>query len=165
MNKNSRIYIFSRTRLTFKTQQILEWSKGRKLVGGLLVPNVNGLNMLLDLRQGSIHTFQVNDSYAGERIVINGLNYAKTAFEKAQTILIDAAKQSLDWLIIDEVGRLEIEQGEGLEPAVLRIVSAFQSGLIRGKLLLIIPDNLLKAAIAKYDLLGCRIFSNDFPEV
>ena len=164
MNNNKNIYILSRPIRTGKTSQLSDWAKDRVNIGGLLTPDVNGSRMIFDLRLKTFHSFEVKDTYSGEKVTIGHFLFAKSAFAKAQDILMDALLQSLDWIIIDEVGKLEIEQGEGLEPSVLRVVRAFQSGLIAGKLLLVIRDTLLEMAIEKYELVGCRILTNKLPD-
>jgi nucleoside-triphosphatase THEP1 len=88
--------------------------------------------------------------------------FAKAAFTQGQEIIERAMVSNYNWTIIDEVGKLEIEQGEGFEPAILRLVKTFQSGK-EGKLLLVIRDSLLIKAMEKYELLGCKIMSAELP--
>jgi tRNA-binding EMAP/Myf-like protein len=46
--------------------------------------------------------------------------------------------------VVDEVGKLEIEREEGLEPVISELVSYYKSEKAVGKLLLVIRDYLLK---------------------
>lgn len=162
-HNNKHIYILSRPIQTGKTSQLMDWVQSRPHIGGLLTPDVKHTRMLFDLHSRTYHPFEVKDSYAGDKIAIGSFLFAKTAFEKAQDILMKAVARSLDWIIIDEVGKLEIEQGEGLEPAVLRVVRAFQSGLVKGNLLLVIRDSLLEKAVEKYQLAGANLLTHDLP--
>lgn len=163
LNPNKHIYILSRPVQTGKTSQLMDWVQPRLHIGGLLTPDVNDMRMLFDLHTRSFHPFEVKDAYAGDKITIGKFLFAKTAFEKGQDILMKAVARSLDWIVIDEVGRLEVEQGEGLEPAVLRVVRAFQSGLVKGNLLLVIRDTLLEKAVEKYQLAGANLLTHDLP--
>ena len=66
------------------------------------------------------------------------------------------------WLLIDEVGKLETEQGEGLEPAVLQTIATYRQQK-DNRLLLVIRDTLLEQALRKYDLYGCNIINQGLP--
>lgn len=119
--------------------------------------------MIYDIGKRQYHTFEVTETYGGEKIAIGRFLFAKDAFIRAQELLNGAVSKSPDWLVIDEAGKLEIEQGEGLEPAVLNIVRAYQSQQTSGKLLLVIRDSLLQKAIDKYTLSGAHILIEQLP--
>lgn len=161
-NVNSNIYVLSRPVRSGKTMQLQEWLKTHTDAAGILTPDIGGKRMIYDVARSRFHPFEVDQTYGAEVIMIGKFLFAKTAFMLAQEIIEKAMTGQYDWTIIDEVGKLEIEQGEGFEPAILRLVKAFQSGK-EGKLLLVIRDSLLVKAMEKYELLGCKIMSAELP--
>ncbi len=119
--------------------------------------------MLYDIAKRQYHTFEVTETYGGEKIAIGRFLFAKDAFVRAREILRDALSGTPEWLVIDEAGKLEIEQGEGLEPAVQYVVRAYQNNTASGKLLLVVRDTLLAQAIDKYALSGAHILTEQLP--
>jgi len=162
MNKNRSVYIFSRSIRSGKTTQLAEWLKYKRNTSGFLTPDVDGMRMLLDIRKQKMVPFQVLKSYIGPVASIGHFRFALSGFDIGKDILTNAAPD-LEWFVVDEVGKLEIGQGEGFEPEVLRIVKRFQSGEMQGNLLLVVRDTLLDKAMEKYDLKGCNILNKDLP--
>lgn len=68
-----------------------------------------------------------------------------------------------DWVIVDEVGKLEIEQHTGIEPALSQIIDLYKVNA-KGSLLLVIRDYLLEQAIAHYKLNAVTILDKSFFE-
>lgn len=163
MNKNQNIFIFSQSIRSGKTTQLKDWIREKISIGGFLTPDINDTRMLFDIRKQKMYPFQVAEDYQGAVVSIGKFRFAKSGFDTAKDILANASG-SLEWFIIDEVGKLEIEQGEGFEPEVLRIIKRFQLQEMKGRLLLVIRDTLLEKAIEKYDLSGCIILENTLPE-
>jgi nucleoside-triphosphatase THEP1 len=161
-NVNSNIYVLSRPIRSGKTTQLQEWLKTQADAAGILTPDIGGKRMIYDIARNKFHSFEVDQTYGADVIMVGKFLFAKTAFTQAQEIIEKAMAGQYDWTIIDEVGKLEVEQGEGFEPAILRLVRAFQSGK-KGKLLLVIRDSLLVKAMEKYELLGCKIMSAELP--
>jgi nucleoside-triphosphatase THEP1 len=162
MNKNQSIYIFSKSIRSGKTTQLMEWLKHRSNVGGFLTPDVEGMRMLFDIGKQKMHPFQVMENYAGPVVSIGRFRFSIAIFNLGKNIIANASPD-LGWFMIDEVGKLEVEQGEGFEPEILRIVKRFQSEEMNGNLLLVVRDTLLTKTIEKYDLEGCSILNNDLP--
>jgi nucleoside-triphosphatase THEP1 len=161
-NINSNIYLLTRPIRSGKTTQLQEWLKTHNDTTGILTPDIGGKRMIYDITRNKFHSFEVDQSYGADVIMIGKFLFAKTAFALAKEIIEQAITRNCDWTIIDEVGKLEIEQGEGFEPSILRLVKAFQAGK-EGKLLLVIRDSLLMKAMEKYELLGCKIMSAELP--
>lgn len=161
-NRNQNIYVLSRPVRSGKTSQLQKWLKHYPLSAGILTPDIGGKRMILNIATQTYHPFEVDQTYGADVVSVGHFLFAKTAFALAQEILEHSLLQQYDWTVIDEVGKLEIEQGEGFEPAVLRLVKAFQAGR-EGRLLLVIRDTLLLKAMEKYELQGCTILTADLP--
>jgi len=160
---NSQIYIFSRAIRTGKTTALRNWSGGKPNIAGILTPDENGLRKLYDITSGTTYDLQVAETFPGPVINIGRFVFDQSVMEKAKQLLLDACYKNTDWLVIDEVGKLETEQNAGLEPAVTEIIQHYQSGKATGKLLLVIRDSLLDKALEKYVLKGAVIFSDHLP--
>jgi hypothetical protein len=161
-NRNHNIYVLSRTIRSGKTTQLQEWLKNHPDSAGILTPDIGGKRMVLNIAANTYHPFEVDQTYGADVVTIGHFLFAKKAFAMAQEILERSLLSSFEWTVIDEAGKLEIEQGEGLEPAVLRMVKAFQTGQ-PGKLLLVVRDTLLGKAFEKYELQGCTIINTELP--
>lgn len=159
---NSNIFVFSRPVRSGKTTQLQQWLQTGIDAAGILTPDVEGRRMIYDIRNKSFHTFEVDETYGGEKITIGKFLFAKTAFALAQDIIRKAVAITPAWLLIDEVGKLETEQGEGLEPAVLQTIAAYRQQK-NNRLLLVIRDTLLEQALRKYALYGCNIINQSLP--
>lgn len=162
MNKNRSVYIFTGSVRSGKTTQLKEWIQSKNDIGGFLTPDIEGMRMLFDIRKQKAYPFQVSENYVGAVASIGRFRFAMSGFELGKNIIVNASPD-LKWFVIDEAGKLEIEQGEGFEPEVLRIVKRFQSGEMQGNLLLVVRDTLLVKAIEKYGLNGCSILNNSLP--
>ena len=72
-----------------------------------------------------------------------------------QNILSATAPELTEWLVIDELGKLELAGG-GLEPALGQVLARYrQAGT--GRILLVIRDTLLAQAISRYGLQGAQV--------
>ena len=61
-------------------------------------------------------------------------------------------KVPIEWVVVDEVGPLEIRGGGGFEPAVSELITDYKAGSRKGKLLLVVRDTVLKEMQEHYGL-------------
>ncbi len=155
MRNLNHIVIFSRPVQTGKTTELFKFIKGLNDVGGFLTPDVAGARMLYDIHNKVYHPFQTTASAAGETVAVGRFLFLASAFAIAQKIL--AASCTHTWTIVDEAGKLEIEQDAGFEPALTRLIQTFKMQKCPGKLLLVVRENLLSKAIVKYQLQDAQI--------
>ena len=148
--KNS-IYIYSDAIQTGKTTRVLAWVKGNQNVCGILTPDVAGKRRLYNIAEKQLLPFEAEKNTPEPSVVIGDFTFLKSAFTQAQQILKSALSHQPDWLIIDEIGKLEM-QNEGLEPQLSSILNDFSEHSPQTKILLIIRDTLLEAATEKYHL-------------
>lgn len=165
MLPNNHICIFSRAIRTGKTTQLQHWVKDRTGISGILTPDENGMRMLQDIASGKKYALQVNDTFTGPTITIGRFTFDLSVTERAKQILQHACHENPAWLVIDEVGKLEVEQDAGLEPVVTNVIRHYQSGEANGRLLLVVRDSLLNKAIEKYGLQDAAVFSDHLPEL
>lgn len=150
----NNIFIFSRPIRTGKTTELMEWIAGKSNIAGFLTPDVGEARMLYDIEQKGYYKMQLNDTDEEERISVGRFLFSKKAFDTAKHILKNTVA---DWLIIDEAGKLEIEQHIGLEPELSNTINSFRKSIPSGNLILVIRDTLVEKAVKKYDLEDARI--------
>lgn len=146
----SKIYIYSQPIQTGKTSRLQYWVKGKSTIGGILTPDRNGKRVLHQIATNQSHQFELNASEQGTSI--GRFVFDTSAFEKARSILLNDITQPFDWVIVDEVGRLEINRKEGLEPAVSSLIEYVKHNSTSPKLMLVVRDYLLEEAMTHYQI-------------
>ena len=111
--------------------------------------------MIMDIATGAFTELELEQPNASS-LNVGRFYFDEHAFAKARAILLQAKVSRPDWLIIDEVGKLEILQERGFEPVVSDLVELYKSDPAQ-KLLLVIRDSLLEDAIQRYDLNNASI--------
>jgi nucleoside-triphosphatase THEP1 len=165
MNLN-RIYILTQAVNSGKTTTLQQWLRNKNIkAGGILTPDKDGKRHIYDIAEDKYYGFEVDGSYPEEHTLeIGKYRFSKEGFEIAQQILLRSLKQDTEWLIIDEVGKLELEERTGLEPAVSQVIKAYSNGQTKGSLLLVIRNYLLDEAVAAYGLNTDMILNQSFFE-
>ena len=159
----NNIYLLSQPIQTGKTTLLLNWVKRQRNVAGILTPDVNGIRKLYDISGKDHYRLQLDEGEEG--ISIGRFVFDRKGFETAQHLLNESMKKSSGWIVVDEVGRLEMDRNEGLEPALGNLVNRFKQHAQTGaKLLLVIRDYLLNQAIAHYKLEGAIVLPRSFFE-
>ncbi len=147
MQKN--IYILSAPIQTGKTTSIINWSKDNKEITGIVQPIVDGRRHIIDLASNESRPLEADES--AENIVrVGNFVFSKATFEWAKVVLLHAMKEESEWLVVDEVGKLELA-GKGLEPAVNYTINEYK--LHRsGNLIIVVRDYLLDNVKDRYNL-------------
>lgn len=151
------IYILSQPIQTGKTSMLQQWLHNYPNAHGILTPDINGKRMLYDISLKSYHTLQIETQEEG--ISIGKFTFSKTGFENARNIILQALHKNPEWLIIDEIGRLELDRHEGLEPAIGEAIALVKRKYTQVNLLLVIRDYLLQPAINYYQLSEAKILT------
>jgi nucleoside-triphosphatase THEP1 len=149
---NSNIYILSRPIHSGKTTMLQQWVREHSC-SGILTPDVDDLRYLYDIAAQKLHPLQVVIQHEKSLVIsIGKFIFLKSGFQLAQEILLRSLQLNTDWLIIDEIGRLEIDRYMGLEPAVSQVIKEYKEKNNKKRLLLVIRDYLTNTAIAHYSL-------------
>ncbi|MBX3252952.1 MAG: NTP transferase domain-containing protein [Chitinophagaceae bacterium] len=153
MNKD--IHILSLPVQSGKTTLLQQWLTTQQDAAGFLSPDIDGIRYLVNIATGRQRRFQLQPGDEG--IKIGRFVFDPLVFEWGKKILLESLKNETGWLIIDEAGRLEINQNKGWEPALTEVIQAFQSQEHNKKLLLVVRDYLLDEAIEKYRLQSAKV--------
>lgn len=154
------IYILTGAIRSGKTTALLDWSKNKNDVDGLLCPDdINGKRYFLKLK--SKMTFKLEAEAEAEAIVaIGNFKFLQSAFNEANDFLIlEASKTERQYLIIDEIGKLELKN-EGLHVSTQALISQFKSK-DNSHLILVVRDYLLDAVLEYYGITECSILNTE----
>lgn len=128
--------------------------------GGILTPDVNGQRKLYLIHEKTYHNLQLTTGEEG--VEIGRFVFDKNVFALAQETLTNALNKNFDWIVVDEIGRLEMDRKEGLEPAITKVIKHFKQHTTRTKLLLIIRDYLLKGALQHYGIPEATLLQKEY---
>lgn len=157
---SSNIFILSQPIQTGKTTLLMNWIGTQQKVGGILTPDVDDRRKLYDIATTQYHNLQLDESSEG--INVGRFVFSKDVFSHAQAILAQSVEKQYSWVIVDEIGRLEMDRKEGLEPAIGELIHHYKTHPTAGNLLLVIRDYLLEPAITYYGLESATVLPSDF---
>ncbi len=103
-----------------KSTSLHDLVNDRNDVGGFLTLDVDGLRQLYDIRQKVYHPFQTELSE--NTITIGRFTFLKSAFESMGEIVTRDVKADCRYLVIDELGKLELKK-EGLYKMAMELIS------------------------------------------
>ena len=152
------IYILTGDIRTGKTTALLGWCKNRDDVDGLLCPdNAEGKRYFLEIK--SKNEFEFETDFETEGIIeIGNFKFLKSGFEKANTYLQSVASENKSqYLIIDELGKLELKK-EGLHLSAERLIPNYETNENK-HLILVVRDYLLDAVLTHYSIEKYRILT------
>ncbi|HTN46157.1 MAG TPA: NTP transferase domain-containing protein [Flavipsychrobacter sp.] len=158
--KRNNIFILSQPVQTGKTTLLQKWISGQPNIGGILTPDENGARKLLNITTGKLYDLQL-DAHA-QGLKIGKFVFDETIFAAGNEMLLQAFSENRDWIVVDEIGKLELFQNKGLAASASPIITHFRGNETRTNLLLVIRDYLLDDAIAHYGLRQAKILSASF---
>ena len=145
------IYIISGDIKTGKSTALTEWIKGRSDVYGVLSPRDDkNHRYFLNVKTHEAFTMETA-SKDDDSIIVGPYHFLKTAFKKANSIIETAARQQTSgFIIIDELGKLELRT-EGLhKSAVLAINRTKYEAHLHT--ILVVRTPLLETILKRYDI-------------
>lgn len=141
------IQILSGPKQSGKTSLLLKWCKGKSDIHGILTPIENGKRVFMDVSTGEIFPMEAEENEL-LKITIGKHTFSLMAFSKAVNIITTAFRQSRGWLVIDEIGPLELS-GKGFDEILKEILESEKAPL---KLILVIRESLKDQVIQHYHL-------------
>ena len=121
------IYILAAPIQSGKTTSLIDWSAKRNDVDGILTPVVNGKRMFMNAATKERFPMEAVEGEA-EVLTIGRFVFSKTHFGKATQIIYDAIDKE-GWLIIDEIGPLEL-RGEGFAETLKEVVTERKENIL-----------------------------------
>lgn len=148
-----KIFILTGPVHTGKTTRLMHWAASQNKIDGIFQPIIDDKRFIYQIASRALKSLEVSASAKDEHTIkIGNYSFSKETFEWAQNILINCLKKNLDWLVIDEIGPLELE-GNGLEPAVSSIINAREN--VSAKIVCVVREEILQKFIDHYKLQNC----------
>lgn len=135
------ILIFSKPVHSGKTTALMNWCKHQKC-GGILMPNKEERKCFFNIETGKCVATEPANSKDEAFVRIGKYNFSIAAFELANDIIINAANKDFDFLVIDEIGLLELENN-GFYRALDCVLKLHKTENFNGNILLVVRDVLL----------------------
>lgn len=147
----AKVYILTGSVQSGKTTKLLEWAKGRLDICGFLMPDIDGRRHYYQIEKQLAIPFETNDDTVDEIVKIGRFTFYQDTFDVAKNWLNHANLMGENWIIIDEIGKLELNN-EGFEPEF----SIFLQNLKRishdKSLIIVVREGLLDQVVRHYNL-------------
>jgi len=144
------IYIFTDEIKSGKTTRLEKWIAENPDSDGILAPCINEKRYLKRIKSGETKLLEYEGNNPKVELTkICNYNFLKSIFDWGQSELNNAYLQNPDWLIIDEIGPLELK-GEALEPMVTKILN--DKNLFNVNIVLVVRKKLVEKVIEHYNL-------------
>jgi molybdopterin-guanine dinucleotide biosynthesis protein A/nucleoside-triphosphatase THEP1 len=158
----NKIYILSDTIRSGKTTALFEFCNKTLKVGGIFTPDINGVRKIYYPSQNKCFDFQIESELQG--INVGRFNFSNEAFNYARNHLKEVNFDDFDWVIIDEIGKLELLSANGFEPELSALINRFKVHQGTTKLILVIRDSLLQLAMEFYEIKNAKVIGiKDLP--
>ena len=141
-----KIHILTGAIHSGKTTRLMHWASIHPDIYGILSPVIDGKRVFVNA-----HTkvqFEMEASGEENIIAIGRYRFDSEAFQKAITIINNAPQNKTGWLVIDEIGPLELK-GQGFATILKNLLSAKTDGL---QLMLVVRENLIQEIIDFFEL-------------
>ncbi len=153
-----RIYIFSRPIHSGKTTELMNWCNAQESIAGILMPDIDGSRKIYNIETKEVFDIECIDPANNTEALtsVGRFNFYTSAFEKANSKLLNALPQNPSWLVIDEVGKLELD-GKGFYISLMNIVNSYNNDIGSGNLLITVRESLCAEVIAFFKIKDCRV--------
>lgn len=144
------LYILSGPIRTGKSTKLLKWSENKKNVAGILQYELNGNRVIRNISSGEVLILEAENLKKSKIIKVGKFLFNKDVFRWAQKQIKQSFQEKPDWLIIDEYGKLELDN-KGLEPAISEVIKKSKSQDYP-KIILVIREYLKNEFLKKFEL-------------
>ena len=141
------MYIFSGPTHTGKTTLLEKWIDKMRSVDGILTPVKNNKRYIKYISSGEMYLLESNSNDSELMQQIGKYKFRTDLFEHAQKYLLSLVDKKPEWIIIDEIGFLELNK-QGLEPGVSKLIQRLEGK--RDVNLLLVIRNYLKEEVINY---------------
>jgi len=148
------INILSGPIATGKTTRLMTWVKMQSGCSGIMAPVINQKRHLYSISLNESRLLEVDKKASADEatVCIGRYCFLESTFQWARTELLRAIRENPQFLVIDEIGPLELS-GNGLEPVIGDAVrlSAMKPQITQ---LWVVRKTLVAKVIRHYDLEG-----------
>ena len=149
---SNTIFILTGPVQSGKTTWLMDNVVGRQMFSGILQPVTDEGRAILDIHTGLSARLEADTDMDEGIVHVGRYKFLQSTFDWAKVVLKQSIEQGSEWIVVDEIGKLEIINHEGLEPIVSELINMRLNNILPSKLLLVIRDTLVESAVAKYNL-------------
>lgn len=153
-----KVFILTGPIQTGKTTSLVKWSENRNDVFGILTPVVNGKRMFMNVHARHLFDMEATDGET-QAVSVGRFTFSKTNFNKAIQVIRDA-KDKKGWLIIDEIGPLEL-RGEGFCEILKEVLQNEKTG----QMILVVVRNEMAGMVKEFFQLNDAVVINKISEL
>lgn len=144
----AKIYLFSRPIRTGKTTELQSWLSLKTNVDGVLMPDIEGKRHLQFFKENRLISIEANEDE--KHYSIGKFKFKIEPFEQAKQYLLEAVQQEIDFLVIDEIGKLELQNNLGFEPGLSKLIEIASQKNV--SLIIVVRTSLLDEMIQHYQI-------------
>ena len=142
------MYVLTGRKQSGKTTTLFEQIAKRKDVSGILQPIRDEKRVIYDNMSGESRVLEVK----GDEEEVDVVRVGRFAFNRATMawageVLLRATKAKCEWLVVDEIGPLEL-RGEGMDAVVKRVLME----RVEGKMMLVVREGLVDDVLKWYEI-------------
>ena len=143
----NQVHILTGNVKTGKTTRLMRWAISQNNIDGIFQPVIDEKRYIYNIGTRTLKPLETKET---ENITTIGkYNFSNETFSWAQNFITNCLEKNLDWIIIDEIGPLELEN-KGLEPAVSSLFS--KRNEIQAKILCVVRESILEKFLKHYRL-------------
>jgi nucleoside-triphosphatase THEP1 len=158
------IYVLTGPIRTGKTQALKAWAMKQNDVDGLLCPdNAQGKRYFLEIKSNTEFPLEVTPSTDNETIAVGPFLFLKSAFDRANKFLKTLGDSKNSYVILDELGKLELKS-KGLHEAAESLIPIFKKHK-DNHLIIVVRDTLLASIILHYNILNYQVLTKETLEI
>lgn len=153
------IFILSGPIRSGKTSALMEfWERNVIRMDGFITPVIDDSRKLIFLDTDEEFPFEIDDQNSTDSISVGRFRFSLETFRIAKDRIRRFSSSTAPLIIIDELGKLEMEN-EGFEPELGKLIESFKSNPSSQILILVIRNTLLAKAIDKYKIEDAPVLS------
>lgn len=143
----SQIFVYSGPLHSGKTTRLEQWIKKTPAVDGILTPVIKDKRHIKFIKTGEMYQLETDSQDAAFFQQIGKYKFRTDVFQKARKFLINLIDNTPAWIVIDEIGFLELD-GHGFEPVVSELIHKLDSA--KDVHILIVVRDYLKEKVMDY---------------
>ena len=143
------IKIFTGAIRSGKTTRLMNWASSQKNIDGIFQPVVENKRFIYHIGDRTLKLLEATDLTPPKSIVeIGKYKFNQDIFDWAGNALLKSFTKDLDWLVVDEVGQLELD-GKGLGSVISEILDNRHN--FNGSIIFVVRDSLLEKFTDKFN--------------
>ena len=150
------LFIFSDKIGAGKTTLLKEWAENEPKITGFLSFKIEGKRYFENLETGEEKPMEVENS----DLQIGKFFFNPEVFLWAEKELFKQYHSNVEWLIIDEIGPLEIRKNQGFHDLILKLSQANTES--KPKIIFVVRDFMVAEFIEKYQFANAKILAKNY---